>query len=380
MRKSHDQSHWLLCTAVLTVLVLTFPSIVSARPRWVTAEGVGSIIGGDIGRARDEALRDARRRAVEEAVGAFVESETVMENMEVIADTIFSKAEGYVTDEHIQSEWQEDGLYWVRIEALVDSLSLENDLAFLIHRANNPQVLIAIDETNIDHPSPFSLLESQMRQLFVKKGFHVIDLEQAERNQLRQLAKGALLATDFSSAVTIAHKHHADVLILGTVYTQLKSQTYLKGGMSAYVVEALADIRAVNAQTSQVVASTSASDQAYAASAQAAGSKALAQMAAEVVESLNNGVLRSEPTARTIQVTVNGVESFSQERRIQEDLSLVRGVEGVYRRLWENQVAQYDVKTTLSVDDIAFRLEQSAHVPLRITGINLNEIMVRVAD
>lgn len=373
---------WFRKTALLVLVAAALAACfipASANPRYVVAEGVGAIIAGDAARARDEALRDARRRAVELAVGAFIKTETLMQNMEVVQDTVLSQAEGYVTEEQILSEWREDDLYRVRIEAAVDTLSLENDLALLIHRAGNPQVLIVISETNVGQLSPLSLLESQMRRVLVDKGFHVVDAEQSERNRLRQMAKALLTASDFSSAASIALRHQADILILGTAFTQIKTKTQLKGGLSAYSVEACADVRAVNAQTAQVVASMGTRGHAYASSAAVAGSRALTQMAPELVESLIPKILKSEPAARTIHVTVTGVNSYMLERRVQNQLKVLRAVEGVYRRMWENGTAQYDVKTTLSADDIALRLEQISEVPLKIVGINLNEIQVQVA-
>ncbi len=42
----------------------------------ITAEGVGVVIGGDRAIARDQAINDALRKAVEQAVGTLVSSET----------------------------------------------------------------------------------------------------------------------------------------------------------------------------------------------------------------------------------------------------------------------------------------------------------------
>jgi len=42
--------------------------------------------------ARDHAIKDALRKAVEQAVGTFIFSETVVENYEVLSDRIYSKA------------------------------------------------------------------------------------------------------------------------------------------------------------------------------------------------------------------------------------------------------------------------------------------------
>ena len=60
-----------------------------------TAEGVGVIESGNTASARDQAIRDGLRIAVEQAVGTLVASETLVQNYEVLRDQIYSKTQGY---------------------------------------------------------------------------------------------------------------------------------------------------------------------------------------------------------------------------------------------------------------------------------------------
>jgi hypothetical protein len=70
----------------------------SEAPQTVEASGMGSIIGGDVGRARDDAIDDAMRNALEEAMGTLVQSETLVENFQLVEDNIFSKTSGYIQE------------------------------------------------------------------------------------------------------------------------------------------------------------------------------------------------------------------------------------------------------------------------------------------
>ena len=54
----------------------------------VTVDGVGI--------DRESALRDARRVAVEQVVGTFVDSRTLVENSMVALDNIYTKSQGFV--------------------------------------------------------------------------------------------------------------------------------------------------------------------------------------------------------------------------------------------------------------------------------------------
>src|SRR5262245_4601069 len=94
----------------------------------VTAEGVASI-GTDKAAAHDKAIEDALRRAVEQAVGTMVESETSVENYQLLSDKIYSRSSGYVKKYQVVSEQAEGNLLRIRIEAEVDSGYLNSDLA-----------------------------------------------------------------------------------------------------------------------------------------------------------------------------------------------------------------------------------------------------------
>ncbi len=79
--------------------------------REVMVEGVSSIEGGRKDIARDYAIKDDLKKAVEQAVGTFISSETVVENYEVLSDRIYSKAEGYVAEYKVLRDKEEGDLY-----------------------------------------------------------------------------------------------------------------------------------------------------------------------------------------------------------------------------------------------------------------------------
>ena len=60
------------------------PNARAADTKTVTAMGQAAIYQGDKSHARDKAIEDAMRKAVEMAVGAMVSSETITENFELI--------------------------------------------------------------------------------------------------------------------------------------------------------------------------------------------------------------------------------------------------------------------------------------------------------
>ena len=117
-----------------------------------TAEGVGVIESGNTASARDQAIRDGLRIAVEQAVGTLVASETLVQNYEVLRDQIYSKTQGYIQDYAIVDEKEEGTLYRVTVKAQVAQGNLQEDLmalGLLMQRKHMPRIMLMVAEQNV---------------------------------------------------------------------------------------------------------------------------------------------------------------------------------------------------------------------------------------
>ncbi|MEI6520860.1 MAG: hypothetical protein WCO98_12600, partial [bacterium] len=85
----------IIIAAIFTLsCCLVFSADADTEMKTVTAQGVG--IGADKAKARDEAIQDAQRKAVEQGVGLYIKSETVVANFTLVSDNIYKEAAGYV--------------------------------------------------------------------------------------------------------------------------------------------------------------------------------------------------------------------------------------------------------------------------------------------
>jgi hypothetical protein len=119
----------------------------SGEVKTVIAEGMGS--GHDTAAARDAALADAQRRAVEQGVGLYLRADALVANLALVRDEIYRNAQGYVQSYCILDEGvTPDRLgYRVHIEAQVRTLALDGDLRGVAERlrlAGAPRVHIAL--------------------------------------------------------------------------------------------------------------------------------------------------------------------------------------------------------------------------------------------
>jgi hypothetical protein len=107
---------------------MTLPAI-SQELKTVTSEGVAAIQGNARDIARAASIEDAQRRAVEQAIGILIDSQTQVENYRLISDKILSQSKGYIKRYTVAGETVDSGLLRVSINAEIAFGRLIDDLS-----------------------------------------------------------------------------------------------------------------------------------------------------------------------------------------------------------------------------------------------------------
>lgn len=119
--------------ALLLFALFLIPATAFTAPaedtKTISAEGVAAIQGNARDVARDAAIEDAQKRAVEQAIAILIDSRTRVENYQLISDKILSQAKGYIKRHTITNETIDSGLLRVSISAEVTLRQLSSDLA-----------------------------------------------------------------------------------------------------------------------------------------------------------------------------------------------------------------------------------------------------------
>ncbi|MFO7760160.1 MAG: hypothetical protein R6V20_00905 [Desulfobia sp.] len=158
----------------------------------VSAEGLADpsseTYQGDRGLMIDALRQDARRQAIEKAVGTFVDSSTLVENFQVINDRVLSRSSGLIKKIIKQtSPWQgKDGLMHMLIKAEVfvsdvkDAVSTlsENQRLKLIRESGNPTISVAVRVKDAARgsstpPENSTVAENILKEKFKGFGFRV---------------------------------------------------------------------------------------------------------------------------------------------------------------------------------------------------------------
>lgn len=316
---------------ILLMALSLFPwtARASAQPagqaQAVQAEGFGTILGGDTAQARDEALIDARRRALEQVAGVRVDAETITRNQLLFDQMIRTETRGLIQADRVLEEAPTgDGRYRVRIEAWVKAGEVQDRLESLLSELS---VVVLIPEQNLGQPQAQPIVENEIVSQLGSSGYRVLDHAQvrrvAERDQLAALLRG-----EEQAAREIGLRFLSNLIVVGEVTTRFSQST--QGIISAY---ARVTARAIEAETGRVIPQSNVSlsqVRGFAQNQVAAGERALlnaSKPAAEhLVKALDEYVKRKE---RRIEVRLKGLPSLDEYRRAKAFLEKQRWVSGV---------------------------------------------------
>lgn len=187
----------------------------------VTAEGYN----------RDDAIKQALRKALEQGAGVQIAAYSTVQNFELMRDTIYSRAFGIVKDYRVLEERGGDGgTVIVTVEATVRPSAVAEawgEVQNVLDQIGRPKIMVWVDET-IDHETQRdSIVESRLAEMFLKAGFDLVerraidDITRREAEDARDeqnAAKIARLAKDAGAHLLIRGAANANRAGLESLY------------------------------------------------------------------------------------------------------------------------------------------------------------------
>ena len=381
---------------ILSILFLS--SISYAQTQDVTATGVAAVLQGDKAIARDTAVNDALRKAVEQAVGTMVSSETVVENYQLIRDSILTKSQGYIQNYKVVSESPSPELYQVTISATVKLGDLKNDLGalgILMQRVQKPRVLFMIAEQNIGQEfyvfwwygkSEFkgqhydmAASETALKEEFLNKGFNVVDSSVATGKIEVSNAYRIADLTD-TGAISIGRQLGAEVIVKGKALAK-EGPRNTGSKVGSYIADITASAlrvdngavlgsargHGVSRNISEVTGGTEALEKA----AREASGKIIDQIIAKWSGEVSGGGL--------IQLTVRGISEYSDFVKFKDIIQgQIRGVQAIYQRSLEAGTAVLDVEMKGNAQQLSDEIARKnfGGIPVKVIGASANTVEV----
>jgi hypothetical protein len=187
-----------------TLLLILMCGITEGNASEVTAAGVAPVIGQNIAQARKAALEEAKRSAVEQVLGSYVESRTQVSEFALASDKIYSSVKGRIDQYRITvDEVQGGDLYRIEIVATFEDdvlLSETEQMLKKYHWHKKPRLLVEVSGTGDASSRQVALqLQQGLEKKFRGQGFDVFDAASGERNGAGFLLRGEALVSSRES-------------------------------------------------------------------------------------------------------------------------------------------------------------------------------------
>ncbi|MDF1578509.1 MAG: hypothetical protein P1P81_08735 [Desulfobulbales bacterium] len=368
--------------AAFLVLFAAFPDAGAAdgKPEEVIATGLG---GGDPARARDSAINDALRKAVEQGVGTYVSSESMVERMMLIEDRIYSKSRGFVESYEILSEKKADGIHEVTIKALVKMAELGKELeaiGIILRKKMNPRVMVLAHSRESNSSFPGIELEgnrnaeNQLEKLLLHKGFRLVD---AARTMGRNDIASLLLANNPARAAGMAKGFGAEILIEADIRRSFVDERKVMGRSMRFFTNEIR-LKALETDTAKVIYSGYDFLPPSGAAALTPLEDATAGLAREMIDAILEQWRKDVYQAATFMLNISQV-SFAELDVIGKALGEIRGTGDIRTRSFQNGSAVVEVGFQGSINDLAAGIGSLKNPELEVTGLRGNTIEFRPA-
>lgn len=349
---------------LLFLLMIILSSTAWAKE--VTVDGAGA--------DRESALRDARRIAVEQVVGTFVDSRTLVENYAVALDNIYTKSSGFVGKVTILQEGMVGGIYQVR--ATID-VNQNPDPALLqqvesVVALNDPRIAVIVLKAG-EQGVHEELIESAIMDRLISLNFsHIIDPKIVAGLQDARMLESLY---DGRPIERIGGSFGADFVVMGKCNTTTEKISIpdFKGGYKTTNLDSGRSdmtVKIIRLDTGDILETFSVESSGLEfgnGKAERESVKAMAdQAAAKVDEKFRRIGARS---SSSVQITASS-RDFSKIQSLADELRSIPGVQNVILREHNNDKAILDVDTNQSAGTLIQMLKNRSQLGIYVDSVS----------
>ena len=392
MHSHHIKIIYTFALIFFIVCVFWHPSTGVARqgtkPLIVDVEGTGVVIENNIALARDNAVNDALRKAVEQAVGMFVSSERMVESYQIIDEGIYSKARSYIQNYRVVNENPDESNYVVKVRATVSLGSIGNDLqsmGVLMVRQEMPRIMVVIAEQNVGQQYPsnrwvsteLTISEDVIKSKFLERGFTFVD-NMALTDEI-DIEKSC--SDEYT--VSLGKRKDAELVIVGKALARYSGDV---AGTTMKSFRANITAKVIRTDNGVVIASANAQGSAINVDDLTGGSEAIDKAARQLAILLRSQVIdkwqKEVGSTKIVTMTVRRIESCSDFVRFVEALKTkIRGIKNIFPRRMASGIVKFDLNIQGNVQSLADKLaaKNFSDFSLEITNISRNSIELNLS-
>ena len=343
------------CPAILLLVALAaYANIAYAEVKLVEAQGLSSF-------SHDDAVKNAQRSAVEQAVGVFIHTESEIENYQLKKDRIFSHTEGYIKRYEILKAERVGQQCRALISASVSMDEIKDDLIamkILLENLERPTLVVLIGRNESDTAGNAPLVaETEITRLLTDKGFEIVDQGQVEKANAQEKARQALSGND-AAAKQLGLRFDSQYVVLGRATVNDAGEAF--PGTGLHSMQANLQIKVIQTQTGAVLGSISENAVAAHTSALTGGNLAVQKVARKAVENyLVTAITRSFQgylsDGSTIEVSISGLRTFRDYQQTIDMLEALPQVVSNKKEGWnkQGQLGSFNVKFKGTAQNLA---------------------------
>jgi len=376
--------------AAAALVALVAASTLLAAPetpvdQWVTATGKAA---GADDKARDEAIAQALRTAVEEACGVFLTAQAKTDDYKAVYDKVIANAVGYVREHKVDKVTVEQGVTIAKVRARVSTRKFEEDWASIthtVHQENNPRMVVAIVEAIHEAAGAPSYevkengkVATIVESFFLAKGISLVDANTAAKTQKRDILLAAI-KDDVDAVASLGARFSADVVVVGKAVAKFGKELKI-AGQTMYQYTASLNVRVVQSDSARVLAVESFGPITVNTMQRGGEDKALDKLANDCAPKLLASVIEAwrkrANVSKTVELSITGMD-FNRWKTFREEASKIRGVQAIRLREITQDVASIDIEYRYDNEGLADRLSELKSVKLKVIEITSNRLRLK---
>ena len=367
-------------TALLVMLLFTDAVLAQVISKEIIGEGMAA---GSCLISREEALNRALRNAIEKGVGVLIDSETMVQNFQLLDDKIYSEVKGYVESYEMISDNQgKGGVYRIKVKAIVALGRLRKNikgLNIVMEKKHKPRIMMIFSESIDGLEQPGSVVQAEMENAFLKNNFSLIDKAQMEMIKSRD---AALSYADPLKAAALGRRYGAEVVIVGQAASDLvdTSRPY---GVSVYAYQTQVLVRVIKVDIASLMASNSVESLQRGGGRIPTAKKSLKYAGSKLADVVMKGIVekwRSEVyNLVSIQIVCENT-TFNKLNLLKDKLKELTAVKNVSERSFLKNIAIIDVEMVGDSNMLAVKLGEFTDPLMDIAGKTQNRIHLKFLE
>ena len=363
------------------------------------ATGQAAVLNGDKPAAREKAIADALRQAVQMAVGTIVTSTTEVADFQTKMDQVLTHSTGFIRKYDIVKEGMDGDVVQITIKAQIGLGELNEDLAakgLLLQRKNMPRTMLLIAEQNIGMVAPAA---AWMKDKGGESALVSTDLRVAETVMLDELRKGGfgqlidpeIAATKaasvggITSSITAQQAKQlkkltgAEIIMIGQVIATSRGPSDISPDWRACVANM--SVRVVQTDNGEIIAVSESTQSFMQVDDVTCGKETIKRAAKAVTKDLSAKIYerwsKDVSGGNQVHLIVSGADSLKMAREFKQALTeFVRGVKGVNQRSFDDGVLELDITLVGKTEEFAEEVEAKklGKFSVKVKGISANTV------